>query len=216
MVGGGQVGHRGAGGGQGRKIHTLGVQGNRAAGRAALSVHLADLGIARVLRGEHRAGPQQLGQQQIEVLRAGAHDDLLRRDGHAPVVPQIVGNGPAQGLQALVGHRPQQGGAVLAEHLPGEPGPGGDGKGGGVHLVALQIKPPLPGGLRHRNGRRLRRFGRGGAVHLGDEKAPLGQGVEVSLRLQLGVGSLHGDDRQVQMLRQGTLGGQPLPCRQFS
>jgi hypothetical protein len=35
--------------------------------------------------------------------------------------------------------------------------------------------------------------------------------VDIAFGLQLGVGPLHGDDGQVQMLRQGPFGGQPLP-----
>ena len=46
---------------------------------------------------------------------------------------------------------------------------------------------------------------------MGDEEPPLGQGVDIALGLQLLIGALHGDDGDVQMLRQGPLGGQTLP-----
>ena len=203
------MGHAGAGGRQGGDVHAPVVQGHGPAHGAALAVHLADLGIARVLHGEHRLRTQQLCQQKIQIFRAGAHHDLLRGHGHALVVPQIVGNGLPQSVQALVGHGAQQGFAALTEDLAGEPGPGGDREAGHIHLVAFQVQPP---DTLFRLGRqRLRRRGRRQPLHRGNEKAPLGLSVHISLCLQLLVSPFHGDDGQLQVLRQPPLGGQPLP-----
>ena len=210
VVGRGEVDRAGPRRIQRLRRHALAVQRHRAADRPPLAVHLADAGIARVLHGQHRVPAQQLGQQEVQVLRPGAHHDLFRRHRHALVLPQIPGDGLPQDGEPLMGHRLEQGLDVLRQHPAGEAGPGGDGKAGGVHPVAPQIQPP-GGSLRH-----LRRDRGGGGgerqlLHRGGKKAPPGPDGQVSLRLQLAVGRLHRHDGDMQMLRQGPLGGQPLP-----
>ena len=100
--------------------------------------------------------------------------------------------------------------AALGEDLPGQPGPEGGGKTGGIDLPAFQIQPPGPGRLLRRNRNGLCRC-RETAVHRGGEKAQPGPGFHKSLGLQLLIGRLHRDDGHPQVLRQGPLGGQPLP-----
>ena len=213
VVGGREMDHTGSRRLQGLRGNALAVQGHRAASRAALAVHLADFGIARILHGKDGLPSQQLSQQQIQVLRPGPHHDLLRRHGHALILPQVPGDGLPQGGQPLVGHWAQQGFPVLGQHLPGQTGPGRRGEAAGVHLVALQIQPP-DRGLRRRLRSRRSGDGRPGPLHLRHKKAPFGLGVHIALRLQLLVGPLHRHDGDVQVLRQGPLGGQPLPGRQ--
>ena len=86
---------------QGLRGNALAVQGHRAASRAALAVHLADFGIARILHGKDGLPSQQLSQQQIQVLRPGPHHDLLRVRPDAPEAIQVLRNGPPQGREAL-------------------------------------------------------------------------------------------------------------------
>ena len=136
MVGGGEVGRRGPGGVQGLQGYALAVQGNGAAGRAPLPVDLANLRVARVLQGEDGFLPaQQLGQEQVQILRPRAHDNLLRGYGHALKIPQVPGDGLPQGGEPLGGNRGQV--LPLGEDLPGEPCPEGGGNRSGPGTAPL-------------------------------------------------------------------------------
>ena len=204
----------GAGAGQHGGIHPLPVQRNGDAGGAPGAVNLTDFGVAGILHSKDRVPPQQLRQQEIQVFRAGADDDLLRGNRHAPEIPEVGGNGLPQGRQPLMGHRGQQRLRRLSQHLPGEPCPCGNGKPGGVHLIAAEIQ---------QLGRRFRRppenrfpGGRRRLLHVGHKETPSGQGQQIPLGLQLAVGTFHGDDGHPEMLRQRPLGGQPGSGRQHA
>ena len=110
MVGGGDVRHRGAGGGQGVRIHPLTVQRDGKAGHAAGPVDLTDFGIPRVLRGKDHgaARTEQLRQQQVQIFGAGADDDLLGKYRHTPKGAKVIGNGAPQLQQPLMGGRGQK------------------------------------------------------------------------------------------------------------
>ena len=217
LVIGGNMQSPGAGGGQRRRVDALSVQRNGDTGSAAGPIDLTDFGVAGVFHGKGRIPAQKLGQQQVEILGAGADNDLGRRDCHTLEVPQFIGNGLPQSGKSLMGNRGQQSLRRLGEHLPGELCPCGNGEACGIHPVAAQIQPRL---------RRLRRLrlqgnsggrllgGGQGSLHGGDEKAPLGPRLQIALCLQLAVRPLHGDDGDPQMFRQRPLGGQPGPGRQ--
>ena len=207
---------QGAGSGSGQRLQTdaLTVQRNGNTGGTAGAVDLPDFGIAGILQSENRVPAQQLRQQQVQVFRTGADDDLLRRNGHAPEVPEVGGNGLPQCGQPLMGHRGQQSLRLLRQHLTGEPGPGGDGEPGGVHLIAAEIQPP-PGRALLRQGGGFPENGRN-LLHGGHEKSPLWLRLKIALRFQLAVGALHGDDGDVKMLRQRPLGGQSGPGGEYA
>ena len=209
LVVGRNVQRPGAGSGEYVRVNALTVQRNGNAGGAQRAVHLPDLGVSGILHGKDRVPAQQLRQQQIQVFRACADHDLLRRNGHAPEVPKVCGDGLPQSRESLMRNRREQRFRLLGENLTGELDPGGHGEPGGIHLIAAEIQPPQG---KFRCGQR-RGFadGRRRLLHSGDKKAPLGQRLQIALSLQLAVSALHRDDRDMEMLRQRPLGGQPCP-----
>ena len=70
------------------------------AAHGVLAVYLADLVEAGILNAEALVAAQELDEQAVEVLCAGADDDLLGRDVEAAEAAQMVGNRLAQAHDA--------------------------------------------------------------------------------------------------------------------
>ena len=190
---------------QGIGAHAPAVHADVDAADAAHPVDIADLAVARILHAVGQVPAQELDQDIIEEVGAGAHQDVLRVHGHAPEVRQMAGDGGPELRDARIGHGQQQLFAVVQDHLPLEPAPDREGE-------PLRLRGRL-GGLDRRRRRSLGRLGPGHGLH---EVAHLLLGAQVPLAEQLLIGGLHGDLADLQMLGQGPLAGELLPGSQFS
>ena len=165
---------------------------------AAERVDARGLGVAGVLHAVDGLAPEQLDDEVIEVLRARADDDLLRRGGDAAEAVEMLRDGPAQRVRAVRRRGAQQRLALLAQHAAHELCPHGKGKVLRPAAAGAEIEQPRTLRLRRAPGRGAP--GRGGVpLHVGDVVAALLARVEIALRLELGIGVLHRDDRRLQM-----------------
>jgi hypothetical protein len=182
----------------------LPIHGDGATYGAAFLIDLTDFGVAGILYGKYRSGAEQLGQQEVEIFCAGTHHNLLRENGHPLEGLQVIRDGLPQGEESLVRGWGKE--VVFRQDLSGQSGPGGCREERNICLIAAQIQPPDRG---------ERIFGKGGGnsrggepLHGAGEESPLGTGIYISFCLQLLIGCLYRDDRDVQVFRQGAFGGQ--------
>ena len=212
MVAGRDVYHVGAGLVQRRYGQPRAVQRHGHHLRLIAPVDAGDLAVARILHGVALVPSQKLHQHIVQLLRAGADDDLLLIHRHAPELSEIGGDGTAQLRRALRRHGTQQAGTLLQDGLAHQARPDGEGEILRRNGVGDQIH--LPDVLGRWRG--LLPVGRGGQRTLdgADVVALLLHAVDIPLRHQLLVGVLHRDDADLQMSGQRPLGGQLLPCRQ--
>ena len=119
----------------------------------------------------------------------------------------MIGNGLPQFGDAPVGNGQQQFFTVIQHHFPLEFAPNREGKPDGT----------AAGKIQHRSSGKF--VSGNGCSHL-DRSVPLNglhkiayllPGADVALGQQLVVGGLHGDLADLQVFRQGPLGGQFLP-----
>ena len=194
--------HVGPAGPQGVEADAAAVQGN---GRHRHLVGTADCGdllVARRLEAVTPGPAQELDEDVVEILRAGADQNLSRRDGHAPGPAQLPGDGAAQLRQAGAGQGLEQHLAVIQQD------------------AAHQTRPDRGGKLpcrrfRSRHGRQSRRRGFRSREDRGDllgKIAHLLPDRQIALSQELLIGRLYRDLADVQMLRQQPLGGQLLPA----
>ncbi|MPN03684.1 hypothetical protein SDC9_150916 [bioreactor metagenome] len=139
----GQVCRPCPGGPQGGGVHPLSIQRKRNAAHPAVLIYLPDFRIARVLHRQHLIPAQKLGQQHVEILRPRAHHNLLRRGMQAPVIPQVVADGPSQDQKALIRQGREKGRSLLRQNLTRQTRPRRQRKPGRVHPVCLQVQLPF-------------------------------------------------------------------------
>ena len=197
VVAGGDVQHPGVP--QGIGAHSEFVHRGGEAGDSAGGVDAADFPVARVLHSVNPVPAQQLDQQIIKEVRPRADEDVLRIHGHPPEGGQVLRDSRAQLRHPFVGQGQQKLFAVVQDHLPLEAAPHREGE-------ALHLSRRGRGGGGSLGGRSRREP----AVFL-HEVAHLFPGADVALAEQLLIGRLHGDDADLQMLRQRPLAGKLLP-----
>ena len=208
MVAGGDMHHVGVGVPEGGDGQARLVQGDEGHGGAAAAVDAGDLAVAGVFHGVAAFLAQELDQQAVQHLRARADDDLLRGHVHAPELAEVGGHGIAEGQRALGRRGVEQARPLLQNGAAHEPRPDSEGEVLRVDGVGDKVEKPaallrLEGGSRRR-----RRGGWQGRLDGGDEVALLLHAGEVALGHELLVGGLDGDDADLQVGGQGTLGRQ--------
>ena len=125
----------------------------------------------------------------------------------------MLRDGPAQRVRAVRRRGAQQRLALLAQHAAHELCPHGKGKVLRPAAAGAEIEQPRALRLRRAPGRGAP--GRGGVpLHVGDIVAALLARVEIALRLELGIGVLHRDDRRLQMACKRALARQLFARRQ--
>ena len=208
LVGGGDVGQGGAAGGQGLRVHALAVDGNGQHGFSAAPGHGVAHRIARVLQGHGGVLGQHLEQGGEQVVHPRPHHHLLRGAVDPPHLAQQVGQGRPEG-EVPLGVAPLEQVGVFVHRLLGDPGPGGEGKQGGVHRRGGAVVPPPGGGrggLGHVGG------GPGGeGQQVGHHIAAAGPGEEIALGGEHGVGGVHRAHAHPQQGAQLPLGGHFAP-----
>ena len=160
-------------------------------------IYAANLFVRRVLHREAFA-PEKLREQAVEILRAGADNDLLRPHKNAPAAREIRRDGPPQLWQAVIRRFDEQRLPIAREHAPHRSGK--DGKG----------EIPLRGAGRRRGQRAFGRRKHGEAVRIpiNHKIAAALARFDISLVAENGAGVLHRDDAHARFRRDHPLAGQ--------
>ena len=113
----------GAAGGQFLRQDSILPQAQRQTAHGVCLIYPADFIIAGLLQRENPLSAQKLSRHGIQILRPGAHDDLLRPDREPPAPAQIGGQGLPELHAAGIGGFYEYAPPVVREdpaHRPGQ------------------------------------------------------------------------------------------------
>ena len=188
------------------------IHGDADAGHTAGGIDPVDLSVPRILHRVSFVPTQQLDQQIVEKVGAGADENVVGIHIHGPEGVKMIRDGLPQGGDALIMQGQQQLFTVIQHHFPLQLAPDGEGKF--LRAAAGQVQ-------HRRSGLLLRCGGKGRGVDrgLGDilhEIADFFRGADITFRKQLVVSRFHGNFADLQILRQCPFGGQLLPRFQIA
>ena len=181
------------------------------AAHGILAVDLADLVEAGILDAETLVAPQKLHEQSVEVFRARADDDLLRRDIEAAEAAQMIGDCLAQAHDAHTGRALQELFGLLRHDLAQEARPRLEREILGAQTVSREVGQVLRQTRFRFAMDTLRLSGLDGqAGKTRDKESLLRHRLAIAFRHQLTICALDRDDADAELVRERALRRQLL------